>query len=326
MRYSEESAEAMPDQSDFAPRQRSSSIWTLILAYIVAILIIFLVSRYSENIGGNFVSVLIIILIVGALTFYTIFSKQRNLDLVMATEFQNALFANALSLGWKFVMFIKRDGTIVYANRGLRALFPEFAHDEYKALDTLLIEGNVDKDDSQKIFAALMRGVSDKLVVPIRTPQGEMRPMLLAIEPLERPAGFFVLRGREFVESRRAEGKKNPAGGNPLLYQLVEHAPMGLYAASASGELQYVNPKLEQMLGYEPNDILNQKLSLPDIIYQVEQRNIGEVELEDFTGEVLLQRRNGSLVKTDLRQELLRDDKGGVAGCIAYIHQRESGT
>ncbi|MBN67617.1 MAG: hypothetical protein CMM94_08665 [Rickettsiales bacterium] len=323
MRYSEEQEYSASDL-DFVAREDTSAVWQMAGIFVVAIALTVLVIMNPTYVGGTFPAILLVILLLGGAGFYSYLIRRRNLDLVMATEFQNLLFASAASMGSEFCMFIKRDGTIVYSDNGLRTMFPDFAAEGDRALEALLAEGDVSREDADKIFQSLTRNSRERLVFPMRDGEGARRSYIITIDPIKRPSGFFVVRGREYVDARGAVVELPPfldVLSIEKIQHTLDHCPLGMYVTDLAGQILYANHELDALLSYHQGELSSGNKTLRDLIYQVGDHPIGEYELDDFQGEVLLQRKNGSLLKTYLKQILIRDNEGKVTGSTGYVRE-----
>lgn len=311
-----------PGQMDFVPRERRSQIWRIIIAFSITIAIIFVLAFAPNTLGGRGISAFGSMIVVGLLCFYVIFRKQQNLDLVMATEYQNMLFAQAVALGSNFCLFVRRDGTIVYANAGLRQAFPQFGYSEAQALEGVFEQGGVPKADRERIMGAIYSSSSDRLVFPIRS-NGEEKEYVLTVEPLQRPGGFTVIRGREY-RGQRAGMQLLPdvlrTTSADKLDHLLAASPAGLYVTDAFGRLEYVNPALEQMLGYHASELLEARISIHRLFYQLAGQPVpDDYTLSDYNGEALMQKKQGALLNASLRQTIIRDADGKIIGASGTI-------
>ncbi len=326
MRLSDDMSEFV--NPDFVPRAHGRSIRTLIAVYVLAIAVIFAITHFKDALGGDFVSSVLVTLIIVSIAIYTIYTKQRNVDLVMSTEFENLLFAAAASLGSNFCIFLKRDGTVIYANDGAQKMFPRLVKDESRALDALLEEAQVKKEDIDRIFSALERGSKERLIFPITDHNYERHDFILFIEPLRRPVGYFVLRGRQYYPERKGTVKMP----NMLRFttidkvtHLVANLREAVYIIDARGKIEFASPNLDAMLGYEPGELMESKLTLQKVFYQVGNGPIGEFDMRDVNEEVLLQRKNGSLVKVHLTMKLMKDAEDNIIGGTATILESDAG-
>ena len=307
-----------PGQMDFVPRERRSQVWHLVIASSFCIALIFVLAFAPQVVGGRGISALASMIVVGVLCFFMIYRKQQSLDLVMATEYQNMLFAQAAALGSSFCLFVRRDGTIVYADDGLRTLFSGFAHSDAQALEGVFEAGGVARPDRERIMGAIYASSSDRLIFPIKTKAGEAREFVLTVEPLTRPGGFSVIRGREY-RGQRAGMQLMPdilrTTSADKLDHLLSSSPVGLYVTDNFGRLEYVNPAFESMLGYKPGELLESKIATHRLFYQLNNQPVpDDYSLADYAGEALLQKKQGLLLRADLAQSVTRDADGKIIG------------
>lgn len=307
---------------DFVPRAYSRPIRQLSVVYLVAVAIIFLISNFHESLGGNAVSTVLIMAVVCAIAIYTLVRRQQHNDQMLATEFENLLFSAAAALGSNFCIFLKSDGTIIYANDGTRRMFPHFSRHQTLAIDELLNEAHVDKVHLDKLYSALSLGRKENLIFEISNSAGERSDYIVMIEPLKRPSGYFVLRGRSYYKERKAavklEGRFEKTSTEKLSI-LMESLPFPVFITNPSGVLEYVNQALEKMLGYDENQLVAQGVTLQKLVYHADGFETGEFELTNFSGAVMLSKRNQQLLRAQLTQELYYDDHGKLSGCGGYI-------
>lgn len=308
------------EYKDFVPRERMKPVRTLAWVYLLSMVSIFVVVFKREVLGGDFFALFLIMVILISLAGYTILVKVRNLDLVMATEFQNLLFASAAALGSRFCMFVKSDGTIVYANQGTRDMLPRVAYDESQALDRLFDAGGVAKKDVDKIYQAMIRGSRERVVFPIREKEGQFVDFIVTVEPLKRPAGYFVLRGRNYQVSREGSVKMPDILSHTTIekiQQLINHSPVGMVVTDEFGKIELVNHALEKTLGYDTGEIVNKGTYLKHLLQQENQAL--EEDIREFNGEVLLLTRNGMMMKALMEQHIARENDGRVCGSTVCL-------
>lgn len=307
---------------DFMPRSYSRHIKRLLLIYGLAILIVCLLFIYIENIGGVKVVAVISVILYLAIGTFTVMARQKTNDVLMTTEFENMLFAAAASLGSQFCIFIKQDGTIVYANDGAYKTFPRFAYEESRALDALFEEGKVDKVDQERIYTALMNGKKEKLIFPITGANNERHDFILIIEPLKRPAGYFVITGRGYAPERK-DTTKMPGNLGTLsaekLSALIQSIPLAIYVTSKTGTLEFTNEALETALNYPAGSMAMNKMTLNDIIFEADGISKGDFSPSDYEGNVLLSTKSGSLIKATLKQIAIYDEEHTLNGCSAIM-------
>lgn len=320
LRYTDLSPE-INGVSDFVSRKRKPSLLQLSAITLATILVVMLMTLGISERSTLLTALVFLVLVVG---WYVIMHTQRGRDLVLATEFQNALFASALGLNNKFTIIMKRDGYIVYIDRAFQELFPEFMRQPRRSIDVLFEYGRVSSADSEKIYSALERGVYDKVIFDIRASGHITFRMILTIEPILRPSGFVLLRGREYVEKRSAKNVPADVGvlnkSNITLFaHVMDSMDMGIYMTSPTGALVYVNPVLERWLDFNEGEMTSENLSLPDIIHQ-EGGSSDTVEPDNFKGEVLMKRKNGGMTRCFVNQKLIHGEQNKILGCTALVH------
>ncbi|MGE3714547.1 MAG: PAS domain S-box protein [Alphaproteobacteria bacterium] len=307
--------------SDFVVRQRQPAI-----SHVVSIIFIVLMIAISTAVfvADKYLLTALLVTILGMVGWYIVIQVQRNHDLLLATEFQNALFASALGLNNKFCIIIRRDGNIVYLDRAFQEMFPDFLKQSRRTLDVLLEQGRVEQDEVNRIFSAIEQGVYEKVVFNIRGAGKKYYKIVMSVEPIMRPSGFIMLRGREFVEKRNTFKDDNT---NPILSEstitlfshVMDTMNMGIYMTDPSGNIIYANPVLENWLGFEPGEIVSMNMGLGGIINH-NQPDSTHIEPEDFEGEVRLNRKIGGYMKAFINQKVMRNTQDKIMGCTAIIH------
>ncbi|MES2983789.1 MAG: PAS domain-containing protein [Pseudomonadota bacterium] len=320
MRFSEMDS-MNSDQLDFVPRGDRNQIFKLILAFVLTIAVIFVLA-YAP-LGLELYAPLLAIVLVAVLCLYTVASKQISMDKVMSAEYQLMLFSQAATLNASFCLFVRRDGTIVFANDGLSRVFPHFDYSQSQALEGLFAQSNVRKVDRERILGALLSNSSDHIIFPIEGLNGESKDYIVTVDPLTRPSGFCVIRGREYL-GQRAGAQRMPDMLRSTSLDKLEHllttSTAAQYVTDNFGKFEYANPAFAALLGYAPGDILDAKLSLHHLVVTLgEQVMTEEYMLSDYSGEASLLHRNGSYVQATLSQSALRDAAGKVIGATGTL-------
>lgn len=308
---------------DFVPRSYSRPIRELSVVYAITTILIFLLTQYSNYVGGTLFAGLATVVLVLGIAAYTILRRQQHNDQMMATEFENLLFSAAAALGSSFCIFLRADGTIVYANDGARRMFTRINRDEVHALDGLLADSNVSKTDQDRLFSAIAKNHKENLVLALKDRDRNERNFILTLEPLQRPAGYFVLRGRDYYSDRKAVaqlGGKLSRTSSEKVALLLQQVPSPLYIISDTGMVEYANPALERLLGYNESEVSEGGMSLRKLVYHADGYETGEFEPKDFEGNVLLSCRNGSLAKAHLTQFVYHDEHNRPAGCCGILY------
>jgi PAS domain-containing protein len=317
MRFSD-SDYTSPGQLDFVPRERRNHIWRIIIAFAITIALIFILSFAPNSVGGRTMAGLISMGVIMVLCFYVVFRKQQNLDLVMNTEYENMLFAQAAALGSSFCLFVRRDGTITYADDGLRKLFPHVIYSESQALEGIFEQGGVRKTDRERIMASIYSGTSDRLVFPLKQRDGSTQDYILTLDALPRPAGYMVIRGREYLDARTGT-QVLPDMLRSTSAERIDHllntTPVAHYITDGFGRLEYVTPALEKMLGYTGGEMLHSRMAVQHILFQINGHPIGDdYTIAEAHGTATLQKKQGALLEVVMQQALLRDSTGKIIG------------
>lgn len=310
--------------ADFIIRKRRPLLIQLFLIFVVAFAILYFAGINTTSTTGHLIYLGTLILVVGSLAWFTMYFSISNRDLVMMTEFQNALFASAAGMHSRFCFIVKRDGTIVYFDPGFQTMFPYFKTMDIRTIDSLLEHENVPLEVNNKIYQVLQDGRNDRVVVNLKGDAEVSTPMMITIDSLPRPRGFWVLRGREFIEARAGTQSGGTTEAVPmLLANMMNTLDVGMYATSPEGKIHFINRSLERQLGYGDNEIVTRNLGIQDIIYQISNGRPGEIEVDNFEGEVTFQKKTGALMKAHIAQSVSRDSDGIVMGATAIIHSHE---
>lgn len=192
MRYSENPSPTAQPQH-FIPRNRSSVIWRVIIGFIVALVAMLALNLVPNLVGGEPEASLLSMVVISILCFYIVYLKQQNLDLVMQTEFQNLLFAQAAAMGTVFCMFVKRNGEVAYVSRGLRDIAPDLSERYSGELGSLLEKLDIEDHIRQGVQSAVF--ALEKKVIPISIKYNNTQYALnFEIYPLSRPSGYAVIK------------------------------------------------------------------------------------------------------------------------------------
>ncbi len=123
---------------------------------------------------------------------------ERLQQMLTATEFSNALFTSALTKNYLFTMIATKAGDIVYLDRAFQTAFPDFIDQPKRTLDLLLTTHGTPPEQCQYIESLVSQ--PSRADVPMLIQYGAdktPRAVTLAIDPIDRPKGFIVLRGHD---------------------------------------------------------------------------------------------------------------------------------
>ena len=302
--------------SDFIVRKRLPMALQIITVFAMAFAAIYFTGCVMKDSGSKTVFIVTLFCTIGILSWLTVFFSASLRDLVLATEFQNAMLAAAARLSTRFCLITKRDGSIVYIDPGFQKLFPHFMQNPDRNIESLLNSAGIAQDIIQTIFAGLQSGEPGRTLLAF--PQSGQEPMqiMMSVEPLPRPRGYFLMRGRDFVIHRAAE-ESTPiqASAQATLESALNALPDGFLVTDASGTITYVNRTLEAWLGFEHGEIFARPYKLGHVFYQYAGKDAGRILTDAFEGDVVLQRKDKSLISMRVRQFPL----GRSAGISAIV-------
>ncbi len=311
------------DQLDFVPRERRSRVLRTIFAFVVAIALIFIMAFAPPL--SKFAAYLpfVAIFILALLCLFTAHQEQTTLDLATAAEYQSLLYSQALSLGASFSLIVRREGSIVYASDGLRAVFPQFDYAESKALEGVFEQGLVRKADRERIMGAIYSSTPERLVFTLSNQYQDHKDYIITVEPMARPAGYSMVRGREYLGKRsglQAMPDALSATSADKLEHLLATTPTAHYTTDAFGRFEYVNPAFEQLFGYAPGDIVASKLSLHHLVFSLGDNALTEESaLTDYNGSAVILNKQSGREPATLRQSVIRDAAGKTVGATGSL-------
>lgn len=319
-------------QTDFVRRSRHGRLRNTAMMFIGGILAAMWVAFNPEILGGRVVFVGAFVACLAVPLLYTLYAMQRNLDLVMGVEFQNALFSAAIFEKNSFTVIINQEGGIVFNDPELYTFFPNITQDNF--VDSIAAIAGLSRSDVERLYYALVHRKKEHFTFPFK-PKGAADPTLVrvTIKPLNRPQGYFIIQGRFFVPSRKDDAllaaggvvASSLAGSSQYICQLMHQAPAGVYVVSPSGHIRFVNTRLEQALGYDAGQIVKDEMTLSDLRYVADMAFARDDEwqlLEDrrpIRGRVMLRRKNGSLLRTMIRQDVSVDADGNVLMLMGVV-------
>ena len=195
LRVSDQNAFSLKNRKDFTIRRHGLStivIYKLIFfTLVICAATTFLV--YNQMMLGAQITTLI------GLVLY-VFAKQleKHKKSLAFTEFLNALLSSALGKDHKFCMVVKQsDGQIVYLNRDFQKIFPEIAALEMRTLDILLNRYNIAAGARKSIIQAATKGAAKTVNTEFKAEHAKKtQEISFIIEPIQRPAGFSLIRGK----------------------------------------------------------------------------------------------------------------------------------
>lgn len=304
------------DGSDFIVRKRRPFAVQILLVFLMVCISIYLAAVFVDGAGGGALFSGVLVFTIGLLGWFTIYLTQRNRDLVMATEFQNAMLASAAQLSTRFCIITKRDGTIVYIDPGFQKTFPHFISTGSHTVDGLLMSAEVPEDIYKQISKTLEKQAPLSITIPFKSPTGKPMPMVVAIDLLPRPRGYFLFRGRDYVEKRQAaEGPMaltEPPQQTSLYSAAVRALPGAAVLFNANYEVMHASPLFEALLGYDAGELQATKQRYEHLCYQYEGHPAAKIVNGDFEGAITLHRKDRSLMGLYGLQRRLQGNESGL--------------
>ena len=305
---------------DFMPRDRSRPSLQIFMVFLSTIAIVLALLRFVHEKSEN-ISTVFICLILVALCAMTIYFRRRTDDMLLATEFQNLLYSSAASIGSQFCIIAKRDGTAVHCSYGVSELFNGFSYPMAQALEGFFIESRMPKFDQDKIIDALLMNERKSLLLKISTAMG-ITDMVINIDPLPRPHGYYAIRGRYYQGERKAGSALLADLSTETMRHLLEESPVGHFICDDFGRFEYINPALAKLVGKTPQEMIEERLHITDILKRTNGAAIGkEYEYNDMKEEVILVSKASNTTRLHLELSLIREG-GKVSALVGTITQQ----
>lgn len=113
-----------------------------------------------------------------------------------ALEFMNALFSSAIGKGYAFCCMVKSTGEIVFYNRPFQEVFPNYVAQKTRTLKSLTELYHVPQEHADALKALMEENRAGEIASRIHAENQPEKAVTFHLEPIERPTGFFLLRGQ----------------------------------------------------------------------------------------------------------------------------------
>lgn len=251
-RFTENTQQPAEGGDDFIVRKRPFVV-PLLVVLTIAFGVLYAAGLGLQDGNGQVLFALVALFILLGLGVFTALFTQRQRDLVLLTEFQNTMFASAARLGTQFCLILKKDGSVVYVDPGFQQLFPQL---NYRSIQDVAVLGEhgLLTPQEQRIFDdALGNHTSARQFITMPLAGNASIKMAVTLEPLARPRGYFLLRGRQFVERGEAPRPEVAAAASPAqapapaaasdfsLNALVDYSPLAVALIDAEGVVLQCN-------------------------------------------------------------------------------------
>ncbi|MBY0355662.1 MAG: PAS domain-containing protein [Rickettsiales bacterium] len=305
---------------DFVRRKRHGSVWRAFLMYLAILLIVLSYGFYRHYHSSDVILIILLTVAITTLILHALYSIQKSLDLIMAVEFQNALFTSALNLRMDFTIIMQRNGSVVYVDSGFRELFPEIRTIDDKVLDYLTTNLQMDERQKDKFFLALRNYDYEQLVVELFKGNGEYDKFMLYLSPIPRPQGFFMIQARKYVAMRNAADVTvaKPESDKSYSKNVLDALPQPAYIISDSGILLDCNDRLAELLGYKDHQsCLSAVTQLSDVVFETSQL-LKNRHPQNYEGSADFKTKDGGLRAINLQQYIMLDN-GKLAGALGLV-------
>jgi PAS domain-containing protein len=312
-----------PSTPDFVRRKRHGSVLYAFLFYL-SLLIILLGYGFYQNYHSKDVILIILITVgISILILHALYTIQKSLDMIMAVEFQNALFTSALNIRMDFTIIMQRNGSIVYVDRGFRDMFPQVRAIDDRVLDYLVTNLRLDERSKEKFFMALRNYDYEQLVAEIFRADGQFDRYMLYLSPIPRPQGYFMIQARRYVDSRNAidvnvEPIPQIIPNMHHTYSLLDALPDPAYLLSESGALKTCNQLFVEMLGFPTRKALLESIRDLGTIIRQSGLLIRSNAPIPFQGNAEISSQSGDVFSVYLQQNIIRES-GRVMGALGII-------
>lgn len=132
-------------------------------------------------------SVLISIAPITLLVGFTIIYAHHMKEIVTATEFHNALLTRALELHCEYFVFLKKDGSFLFADEQYKRWFADYLIYGKKGKDALLEYSGLTDEEAGKLKHALDDVVADKIICSMHDPDdpsSKDSELIVSIDPI----------------------------------------------------------------------------------------------------------------------------------------------
>lgn len=302
-RYSELATIAREEQT-FVMRRIHPGTARIILLSIAAFLTLlvaaFNADLLSPSLLVTIVSSVFLILIAGTSLF-----MDRVYRLMIANEFQNALFAGAVNAESEFSIILRNNRRIVYFSPQFYRYFPTDSATPVTTFDDLLSRSTASNASRENLLYALKTEKNARVLCQFVLENNPVNLYLL-LEPIPRPRGYFVLKAvrEDFLHAGHRD-INFLEDIEELLRHVLDEASGAAYIANAAGIVRYINPAFTSLLGFTAEDIRAHPLHLDTLVADTKRSH--HLASRNIHSALTLRHRDGHTVKTELNQILIQD-------------------
>ena len=245
-----------------------------------------------------------------------------------AAEFQNAIFAGAAKIVTEFCIIVRKDGKIVYIDSDYKAKIL-MGNKSNITIDTLYNNGIITKKDLEKIKTAISKDISQNITFNVPTsalekeqlkfalkPIGvtgdniENRSIKLAVDPITRPSGYFLLEAPKEDKKTSAEDKK---------MDLLNKFVIGSFAINKEGEFSELDPLLEKALGYSAGEVTSLGITFSDLFYDEDTVLKMLSNKDNWQAILLLRNKENMIVSSLVDYNVVKSKNGNIVKSYGFI-------
>lgn len=181
-------------------------------------------------------------------------------EAIAAAELQNAVYTGAARLINELSLIIRQDGKVFYIDQDIQKLFFRNRKNGSLTLEDLYKAGLLSKKEKETLLEALQQGGTTTITlnVPTKTeshnplqfsiePIGILtrkertRKLHLAMKPLARPSGYFLLKAPKESRQEKQDEKRE---------SLLKKFPIATYSLKAGAVFDNMDDAFLKLLGY----------------------------------------------------------------------------
>ena len=314
-----EFAKKLESENHFIPREFYPRLGVLVVLYYVSFAVLTQFAAYKDFfvIGGELGFWIFAIALVSALTFFTVYITQTQRDAITASEFQNLLFTSSATVGSKFSIIMQEDGSIIYQDTGFRRSFPSLAKSTILGVNEFLRAAGIPENEKARIYDAIKANVRVTIFTNITLEGGKKTKMVINIDPLSRPSGFFLVRARDYINRDEKPTTKQESMNDVIIYRMFDELSLGVYMATTDGKLTYTNRAFEEILGAKKGELLGKNILDLAFVSKTKKNNLSIKQ--DFDGKTKLKNSGGKNIDVLVNQIIFKDAKKASIGIGAIV-------
>lgn len=191
---------------DFIVRRHSATrivffICALVIASIITysitshlLSLVFTASDYSYSTQYMLAPFTALCAIIGGLALFTYLFVGRIRDILILTEFQNVLYANAAGANSHFFFIIDKERELIVIDENFKKHFASaIVKDQVETLDVFLNHDKLSPANRKKVVEAISKQKS--ISVPFTLTEGKKSTLVnVYFDPLKKPKGYFAVK------------------------------------------------------------------------------------------------------------------------------------